>query len=139
MNDNHITSYVQLECVQNGWSDIDELDKLMTYSKALKKDRIRVYDISRQKYDKYDSDDGRHFIESQFSDEHDVRYTDDFLGIVPVFTSPVNAMFFQNILNLEYLNEISSSALSGFQELYSPAYNSVSGFLPMDFKYLRNG
>lgn len=94
MNDNHITSYVQLECVQNGWSDIDELDKLMTYSKALKKDRIRVYDISRQKYDKYDSDDGRHFIASQFSDEHDVRYTDDFLGIVPVFTSPVNAMFF---------------------------------------------
>lgn len=139
MNDNHITSYVQLECVQNGWSDIDELDRLMTYSKALKRDRVRVYDISRQKYDKYDSDDGRHFIKSQISGEYDVRYTDDFLGIVPVFTSPINAMFFQNILNLEYLNEISSNTLSGFPELYSPAYNSISGFLPMDFKYLRNG
>ena len=94
MNDDRITSFMQLECIQNGWSDMDEVDRLMTYGKALKRDRIRVYDISRQKYDRYDAEDGRHFIKSEISGETDVRYTDDFLGIVPVFTSPVNAMFF---------------------------------------------
>ena len=46
-NDQEITSYLNIEDDGSGMSELDILDKHLTYSKALLKNRIRIYDITR--------------------------------------------------------------------------------------------
>jgi len=54
LNDTEITSYININDAGSGVADLDTLDKHLTYSKALLKNRIRVYDITRGQYEKYD-------------------------------------------------------------------------------------
>lgn len=47
LNDTELTSYIEVTDAGSGVASLDMLDKHLTYSKALQKNKIRVYDITR--------------------------------------------------------------------------------------------
>ena len=55
LNDSELTSYIELSDAGSGVASLDTLDKHLTYSKALLKNRVRVYDITRSQYAKFDT------------------------------------------------------------------------------------
>lgn len=87
--DETLTSFVEIKSVEaigedghsnySGLSYVDELDKLRTNSVKVKKNTIRIYDISRCHYAK-NSDNNIECI-----------------GILPVVTTAANALYFQEL------------------------------------------
>lgn len=93
LNDSEITSYIKITDDGSGVADLDTLDKNLTYTKTLLKNKIRIYDITRSQYNEYDK-----FNCVKSLVENDVKslptWTNDCLGIVPVLVTAPNAMYF---------------------------------------------
>lgn len=114
-NDTNLTSYFEIKYEKSSKSDITELDDYITKNRSVHKNTIRFYDITRSQYGILNKTDK--IIESELTSPNDKIYTNDFLGIIPVIVTPINAMFFQNILthvktqtdiNYDIYNSISS-------------------------------
>lgn len=127
-NDQEITSYLNIEDDGSGMSELDILDKHLTYSKALLKNRIRIYDITRHQYDEYDV---QNCVSSFVEDETQAQalWTNDCLGYVPVLVTAPNAMYFQQILKTAEedskikLDSSKFNVLSGFGTLESGKFD----------------
>ena len=60
LNDSNLTSYVDISVVNDGVGygkrdSIDGLDELLTSHKSLMSNKIRIYDITRSKYESIDN------------------------------------------------------------------------------------
>ena len=62
--------------------------------------------------------------------------TNDCLGIVPVFVSPINAMYFQNILSDKHLNDM--NPISSFIPCFSDNLSSTTDRVSVDISALDN-
>ena len=93
LNDSELTSYIEIVDAGSGVADLDTLDKHLTYSKSLVRNRIRVYDITRKQYEAYDKHNCvKSRMQTQTSDIP--MWTNDCLGTVPVLVTAANALYF---------------------------------------------
>lgn len=125
LNDSEITSYIKIVDDGSGVADLDTLDKHLTYSKALIKNKIRVYDITRSQYEEYDK---KNFVSSLVENEESSKivWTNDCLGIVPVLVTAPNAMYFQGLLQaIDTSFTVDGQRTS---QLGSEQFNVLSGF-----------
>ena len=120
-NDSDLTSCIELSDVGSGVASLDDLDKHLTYSKALLKNRIRVYDITRSQYSRFDT---HNCVTSLVTNEAETGWiqTNDCLGIVPILVTAANALYFQNLLKTP----------RGGQPLVS-SFNLISGFGTLEY------
>lgn len=128
-NDPSLTSYIDIKCkplpsMQNAYGGMDSLENLdgyLTNNKKPKENTIRIYDMTHAQYSKLDSS-----ICSYVSTSIDNR-SNDFLGIVPIITTPTNALFFQNMLDftVSHADKIMFSQVSCFTSLYSKENNNA--------------
>ena len=123
LNDNELTSYIELFDAGSGVADLDILDKHLTYSKALVKNRIRVYDITRSQYSEFDT---HNCVNSLVDNELESQrvWTNDCLGIVPIVTTAANALYFQNLL--ETFEGVGIDP--NFDQTPIELFNVISGF-----------
>lgn len=129
-NDSNLTSYLDIKCMPTrvdsiavsssissygGMDTLENLDDLLTNGHKVAQDTIRIYDITRTQYSKFDN------IEHKFVSTVDDEHSNDFLGIVPVIVTPTNAIFFQNLLDFSYskADKKMFSQLSNFTSLES--------------------
>lgn len=122
LNDTELTSYLEIHDVGSGVADLDTLDKHLTYSKALLKNHIRVYDITHGQYSTYST---HNCVSSVIKNESQdiVAQTNDCLGIVPVLVTATNALYFQNLLET-----FNGSFDNDFDQLAIQRFNLISGF-----------
>lgn len=122
LNDTEITSYIELHDAGSGVASLDDLDKHLTYSKALLKNRIRIYDITRGQYTAYNEHNCVKSVVKNEAFESTVQ-TNDCLGIVPVLVTAPNALYFQNML------ETFEGVLDpDFKQLAIQRFNTISAF-----------
>ena len=123
LNDSELTSYIELSDAGSGVASLDTLDKHLTYSKALLKNRIRVYDITRSQYAKFDT---HNCVNSLVDNELESQrvWTNDCLGIVPIVTTAANALYFQNLL--ETFEGVGIDP--NFEQTPVELFNIISGF-----------
>lgn len=123
LNDTELTSYIELSDAGSGVASLDTLDKHLTYSKALLKNRIRVYDITRSQYQQFDT---HNCVNSLADNELESQriWTNDCLGIVPIVTTAANALYFQNLLETFEGAGINPN----FEQLAVKRFNIISGF-----------
>lgn len=123
LNDSELTSYIEVSDAGSGVASLDMLDKHLTYSKALQKNKIRVYDITRSQYSTFDNHDCvKSLVENEL--EHKVTQTNDCLGIVPIVTTAANALYFQNLLETFESEEINPK----FEQIAVQRFNLISSF-----------
>lgn len=123
LNDIELTSYIELSDAGSGVASLDTLDKHLTYSKALLKNRIRVYDITRSQYARFDTHNCvRSLIDNELESQR--VWTNDCLGIVPIVTTAANALYFQNMLETFEGAGINPN----FEQLAIQKFNLISGF-----------
>ena len=135
LNDSNITSYLDIKTKPSyigrheirdkefsvvssygGLDTIENFDSLLTNGKKVAVNTIRIYDITRTKYAKFEN------IEHQFVYTRYDSHSNDFLGIVPVIVTPMNAMFFQNLIDFSlnrHANKTLFNQLSNFTSIYS--------------------
>lgn len=107
--DNSITSYFELKSVSkselanfvgiadNSLMNIEEYDEILVGRKQIPKNSMIIIDITRNKYSK----------DSNFIDVDNSK-TQNYLGYVPVVVSPINALFYQRLINPQEERDISS-------------------------------
>lgn len=81
----------QCKCVESGCITTDELNKLLSNTESLAKNTIRFVDITQSRFSKS--------YQNVIQNIDTKQYTNDWLGIVPLIVSPINAMYFQHILS----------------------------------------
>lgn len=123
LNDSEITSFIEIHDGGSGIADLNTLDQHLTYSKSLPRNKIRVYDVTRNQYSPYDEHD---CVQSQMTnDQTDAKvWTNDCLGIVPVLVAAPNALYFQNMI--ETFPKLSGQVQFGAAEVSD--YNVISSF-----------
>lgn len=119
INDTNITSYLDISLkttddlsTVGGKNSIEQFDHYLVNERSVIPNTIRIYDVLRSEYDVFDNST------TYVSSENGV--TNDFLGIVPVIVTPVNALFFQGMLNFTPSFIIDSK--------YDLAFNQLSTF-----------
>ena len=121
-NDTNLTSVFGIEYSSASVDTLDHFDSLLTKSNNIGNDKIRIYDITRSQYDKFNDVDD--IINTNESGEY--IHTNDFLGIVPVIVTPLNAMFFQNILtHTEDISAIPYGIYNSIHQLSTVANDKV--------------
>lgn len=105
MVDTSLTSYATISNKVNdtaqhpgGISDMESLDKLLINSSSIKPNTIRIYDITRQQYGKFNQYNG--CVKSL---DGKTMYN-DCLGIIPVIVTPANALYFQGLIQMQSLS-----------------------------------
>lgn len=105
--DETLTSYLEIN--SNDWKnpdsgmiDITDLDKLIVGDSTVKRDTIQIVDITRQKYIK----------DPEFTDK-------EYIGIVPVITTPANALFFQNMISYNKDEYLDYNVISTLQNTFN--------------------
>lgn len=97
--DSSLTSYITLS--SDGTTNLigmDEYDSYRTNNRAGASDEITIVDISRRQYG----------VLSSWSDDTDVEHKLECLGIMPVFVSPVQAMFYQGVISSSLSTDVES-------------------------------
>lgn len=126
LNDSEITSYLEISDDGSGVESLDVLDKHLTYSKSLLKNKIRIYDITRSQYAEYDRHNCvKSVVQNELQDTP--VWTNECLGIVPVLVTAPQAMYFQNLLET-IDTEAMVSAEHYVNILGSKHFNVISGF-----------
>ena len=114
--DSSLKSYYEIhsnalsDCCKMSFSHFDD----MTTGLIKPEDnQFYIVDITRSKYEKIDviSGDTR-LTQKLFKDK-------DFLGIVPVVVTPMNALYFQELINVENENISSFNIVSSLQSVYT--------------------
>lgn len=118
-NDNNLTSYINIECNSSsgqsleegfgGYSTIEELDDLVVSKKSLLNNKIRIYDITRAKYDSIRNCECICEVNPNSGNEIST-YTNECIGIVPVIVTPANALYFQNLLSFDHSKVLNKNA-----------------------------
>lgn len=117
-NDSSLTSYIEVKAQQSASGEygaidsLQNLDDLITSHKSVLPGTMRIYDITRAKYDSVAN-------YNCVSSDALSSWTNECLGIVPVVVTPANAMYFQNVLSL---NKHASSVID------FTAFNCVSAY-----------
>lgn len=102
--DTTLTSYLTLSCIsqnldQNKISSLislEEYDKYKTHERVVSPNTFRIVDITQKQYGKID-----------MMTEDNSKYqniSEEFIGIMPVVVSPINAMYYQQLI--PYTTEI---------------------------------
>lgn len=116
--DSFLTSYLNLNITNYGKSDLSVLDNYMTNSNnGAKPNTIRIYDITRQQYKRFDNYDGCVKTNMQIDSDEIRKNTNDCLGIVPVLITPANALFFQNSISVDTLSAAYYNQIGYFKSL----------------------
>lgn len=128
LNDSNITSYIKIYDDRSGIADLDTLDKNLTYTKTLLRNKIRVYDITRSQYGEYDKANCvKSMVETDIAAQP--IWTNDCLGIVPVLVTAPNAMYFQNLLETFDATVLSGVGIDEtFNQLAVEKFNVLSTF-----------
>ena len=105
--DETLTSYLEINSNEwknpdSGMIDITDLDKLIVGDSTVKRDTIQIVDITRQKYIK----------DPEFTDK-------EYIGIVPVITTPANALFFQNMISYNKDEYLDYNVISTLQNTFN--------------------
>ena len=130
--DSNITSYIDISMKKlegtddqyGGMSTMDELDQLITGHKKVPVGTMRVYDMTRSKYQKFEQYSKCVMQENEdISSDLSSIETNECLGIVPIVVTPMNALYFQGLLQIKGANtSIDMSQLnnlSGFTTLHN--------------------
>ena len=131
LNDSNLTS--ALEVKYDGKCEKDtmqSLDGYLTHSKSVPAGKVRIYDMTRSQYKPLNSYDG--CVSSLYGST--VIKTNDCLGIVPVFTTPANALFFQNVLDFSGLSTVNYAKYNQANALTSTTNNKTS----VDFTHIED-
>jgi hypothetical protein len=85
--DNTLTSYLEVtsnDINHSGLITMDEFDNLKTKQKKVNQNTIRIVDITRSKYES----------------EYGAKKSDpkEYLGLLPVITTPINAIYYQGLI-----------------------------------------
>ena len=123
-------------------NDLITLDKLDEYKTTGFKDinKIRIIDITQKQYETIDLLS----VYSDGSNKYNVIVNNEFLGIMPVIVSPINALYFQKIIQDEistYQGESGSKTTSESGQQYSPKiqyYNPIANAKNRDNSELSN-
>lgn len=113
LNDSTLTSYISISNKGSGKDSIEHFDDYLTNRQKVNTNTIRIYDVTRSQYESLDSYDGC-VVENDIS-------TGNCLGIVPVIVTPANAMYFQQLLNIDLIDQ--SNKIKSFF-----SYNPISSF-----------
>ena len=129
--DNSLTSYINI--VDNSNSSqlssllsLDKLDKYKTHEAVIPINKILIVDITQKQYDNIDMVSAE--IQAETNNFITNTVNEEFVGIMPVVVSPVNAMYFQQIIQdrTEVDTDIESS-LSGIEHSDKiSAFNVIS-------------
>ena len=132
-SDPTLTSYldIKLSCGHSGndygvmdelEQELERLDNYITRAQAVDLNTFRIYDMTRSQYSKFNSP--RTYVSCIVSSEN--NELNEFLGIVPVVTTPANAMFFQNLLDFSRGISADENAMASFSQVSSltALYNS---------------
>ena len=142
--DSNLTSYVQIESddeVNNrtGRISLTDLDDLRTGVKASMLNKIKIVDISRERLTKTGFDSTSISVRIDDSSAAETIWTNEALGIFPVITTPVNAMFFQQLFNAT--SAAGTEMISDYNPITSlsvaPPKSNLSG-LDIDLSELSN-
>ena len=110
-----------------------ELNSYLNKTTLPNENTIRIVDISHQRYSK-SYNDTVYTTSDEFQPQK--MYSNDCLGIVPVFVSPINAMYFQNVLPDEHLNDM--NPISSFIPCFSDNLSSTTDRVSVDISALDN-
>lgn len=123
--DETLTSYLDInsnEWNKSGMIDIEDLDKLLVGDSTVKRDTIQIVDITRQKYIK----------DPEFADK-------EYIGIVPVITTPANALFFQNMISYNHDEYLDYNVISTLQNTFNTGRYIDFDFEQHDFSAVISG
>ena len=145
-NDSSLTSCIEVktqpskiqfdQLLYGGCSPMSRLDQLLTKEAKVPTRTIRVYDITRSQYKKFDTS-RQSIVSADFGDGNVDKFSNDFLGIVPVVVTPANALFFQNMLDFGAVD----SSLGILPECFNSARTFVSqrnDHVKLDFNSIYN-
>ena len=93
--DSSLTSYIQISSNAANYDkliDLSTLDDYRTSKKLMENDTITIVDITRKQYEKIS------MVESISSTNKIFEKNEEFLGILPVIVTPVNAMYYQQLI-----------------------------------------
>ena len=98
--DDSITKCFTVDYSFNHNNDLISLDKLDEYKTAGFKEinKIRIIDITQKQYETIDL---LSIYNDNVNNKHNVIINNEFLGIMPVVVSPLNALYFQKIIQDE--------------------------------------
>ena len=132
--DNYLTNCVEISSKNTLTKDyklltLNELDKLETGDKnTLSCNTLRIVDITRSKYSSVNTNCVKTTINKNSDDTKVELYTNDCLGIIPFFVTPINALYFQNY----------SSQIFNNHESQVSDYNVISGLTVLPYKNNNN-
>lgn len=125
--DETLTSYLEIN--SNDWKnpdsgmiDITDLDKLIVGDSTVKRDTIQIVDITRQKYIK----------DPEFTDK-------EYIGIVPVITTPANALFFQNMISYNKDEYLDYNVISTLQNTFNSGAYTDFDYQTRNFSAMISG
>ena len=138
--DTTLTSFLSIECTAPDMFEdnaslisLDDYDKYKTHEKTITPNTFRIIDITQKKYDNI----GMVSANVELQDSKYANVAEEFVGIVPVVVSPMNALYFQQIIpDTTFTVADKNSDLYGAEQTQNiSAFNAIADVVNRDAHY----